>query len=182
VTDVTVRAATGADASVIAAIYAPYVLETSSSFEEVAPDATEMLRRMTVAPRMPWLVAQRSTAVIGYAYASRHRARAAYRWSAECSIYLARDAAGHGLGRMLYERLFTEAAALGYVSMFAGVTLPNDASVSFHERMGFKPLGVFPRIGYKFGRWHDVAWYHRALRKPPAQPADPGLWEPENFA
>ena len=178
-TDIHVRAADGSDAPAIAAIYAPFVTDSIASFEEVPPDAAEMLRRMTAPPRMPWLVAEDSGLLLGYAYASRHRARAAYRWSAEVSVYVAGTAQRSGTGRRLYERLFAELADLGYVSAFAGITLPNAASVAFHERLGFGHIGVFSDIGYKFGAWRDTSWWQRRLVDPPQTPSEPRAWSPD---
>ena len=175
---VQVRAATPEDAEPIAAIYEPYVLESAVSFEEVPPGAEEMARRMLASPRLPWLVAVRSGEAVGYAYAARHRSRAAYRWTVECSVYLALTERGRGTGRLLYEPLLEQLAALGYVSAFAGVTLPNDASVRFHEAMGFEHVGVFRNVGFKFGTWRDTGWWRLALCDPPPQPATPRSWAP----
>lgn len=175
---VELRAASTADAEAIARIYEPYVLESAASFEELPPDAEEIARRMLAPPRLPWLVAVRSGEVVGYAYASRHRSRPAYRWAVECSVYLARDEAGRGIGRLLYEPLLTQLAALGYVTALAGVTLPNEASERFHEGMGFEHLGVFRNVGFKFAAWHDTGWWSRPLRDTPAQPEIPRPWTP----
>lgn len=175
---VQVRAATPDDAGAIAAIYAPYVLESAASFEEVAPGADEIARRMLAAPRLPWLLATRRGEAVGYAYASPHRGRPGYRWAVECSVYLAAAERGHGTGRLLYGPLLTELAALGYVTAFAGVTLPNDASVRFHEALGFEHVGVFRDIGFKFGAWRDTGWWRLALRVPPQQPQTPRPWSP----
>lgn len=176
---VTVRAATRADADAIAAIYAPVVASTVTSFEEAPPDAAEMARRMDATPRLPWLVADHDGDILGYAYASTHRQRPAYRWSAECSVYLAAEHRRRGLGRLLYEHLIAEVRELGYVSLFAGVTLPNAASVGLHEAVGFEPLGVFRDVGHKHGSWHDVGWWRLALVDPPATPTAPRDWEPD---
>lgn len=172
------RPATGADAAAIAAVYRPYVEGSTVSFEQVAPDAGEIARRMAAEPRLPWLVAERDGTVVGYCYGSRHRARAAYRWSVECSVYLAPSETGRGTGRALYEALLPTLADLGYVTALAGIALPNDASVRLHERVGFRPLGVFRRVGFKAGAWHDVGWWERALQDPPRDPAEPRRWEP----
>ena len=173
-----VRSATSADAPVIQTIYSPAVTDSVSSFEETPPDAAEILRRMHSQPRLPWLVAIRDDMVVGYAYASIHRARRGYRWSADCSIYLQAQEQGRGTGRSLYERLLDELKTLGYVSVFGGIALPNDASVGLHQALGFTPVGTFLRVGYKHGRWHDVGWWQLALATPSSTPEEPLPWEP----
>ena len=179
---ITVRAAAAADAPAVAAIYAPVVTATATSFEERPPTPDEIGRRMLARPRLPWLVADDHGRVAGYAYASAHRARPAYRWSAECSVYLDPAYQGRGLGRQLYQRLITEVADLGYRSLYAGIALPNPASVGLHEALGFSPVGVFRDVGYKLGAWRDVGWWQCSLPGPgtPAgagtDPAEPRPW------
>ena len=169
------RAATVDDAGAIAAVYAPYVRDTSISFEAVPPDLYEMAARILASPRLPWLVATRDERLVGYAYAVPHRLRAAYRWSVEVSVYLTPAEQGRGTARRLYEALLDELAALGYVTAYAGITQPNPASTRLHAGMGFSPAGVFRDVGFKDG-WHDVAWWQRALRPPPEQPQEPLPW------
>lgn len=173
-----IRAATAGDAAAIAAIYAPVVRATAISFEERAPGPAEISRRMLASPRLPWLVAEDGGHVAGYAYASAHRQRPAYRWSADCSIYLADQFRSRGLGRLLYECLIEEVRDLGYVTLFAGIALPNEPSVRLHEALGFRPVGVFCHAGYKRGAWRDVGWWQRALCSPPAAPQEPRAWQP----
>ena len=175
-----VRAATPDDAHAIAAVYAPYVTDGVASFEAAPPSAAEFAQRMDAPPRLPWLVAAADGAVVGFAYASKHRTRAAYRWSVDVSVYLAAQARGRGIGRALYARLLPEVRALGYVSAFAGITLPNPASVGLHEAMGFTPVGVYPDVGFKHGRWRDVGWWRLRLQEPPAQPDEPREWHPDD--
>jgi L-amino acid N-acyltransferase YncA len=173
-----VRPAAAADAAGIAAVYAPYVTEGVASFEEVAPDAAEMRARMLRDPRLPWFVAVRDGTVVGFASSARHRDRAAYRWSADCSAYLTAAERGRGTARALYAQLLPALRALGYVSAFAGIALPNDASAGFHEALGFTPVGVYAAVGYKHGAWRDVGWWQRALVDPlPAEPAEPRPWK-----
>ncbi|MDQ1747615.1 MAG: hypothetical protein QOD07_1878 [Frankiaceae bacterium] len=175
----TIRPATPADAAAIAAVYRPYVTDTVISFETEPPDADEIARRMAAPPLLPWLVAERAGAVTGYAYASAHRARAAYRWSADVSVYLEPGERGRGTGRALYARLVEILRELGYVGAYAGVTLPNPASVGLHEAMGFRPVGVYRGVGHKFGRWYDVGWWQLPLADPPPDdPAEPRPWAP----
>jgi L-amino acid N-acyltransferase YncA len=176
--EVVIRAAAPEDAEAISAIYAPVVATTAISFEESPPGPAEISRRMLARPRLPWLVAEDSGRVAGYAYASAHRQRAAYRWSADSSVYLDPEFRSRGLGRLLYERLIAEVADLGYVSLFAGIALPNAASVGLHEALGFRPVGVFRNVGFKHGSWRDVGWWQRPLRDAAPAPDEPRAWHP----
>lgn len=163
-----IRPALPADAAAMLAIYAPVVRDTAISFEETPPTREEFEARVRkVSDRWAWLVAERGGRVIGYAYGSQHRERAAYRFSTETTAYIAADARGQGVGRRLYEALFPVLASRGYCQAFAGVALPNPGSVALHRAVGFEPIGVFPKVGWKFGRWHDVAWFSRGLRESP---------------
>jgi phosphinothricin acetyltransferase len=173
-----IRPADTNDAAACAMVYAPYVEGSFASFEEIAPTAAEMAGRMLAAPRLPWLVATRGGEVVGYAYASHHRARRAYRWSVEVSVYLRTSEHGRGTGRALYGELLPLVRSLGYVSAFAGVTLPNASSIRLHEAMGFTPIGVFRNVGFKHGAWYDVGWWQLALCEPPAAPPEPTAWQP----
>jgi len=169
-----IRLATEGDATAIAAIYAPEVRETAITFEVDPPGAEEMRRRIReTLVHHPWLVAERGGAVEGYAYATAHRARAAYRWSVDVSVYLHRDARGRGLGRALYTPLFDVLPLQGFTAAYAGITLPNAASVGLHEAMGFEPVGVFRGVGYKLGIWHDVGWWGRGLHERMTSPSEP---------
>jgi L-amino acid N-acyltransferase YncA len=168
-----IRLADPSDGEAVAAIYRPIVEETPTSFELIPPDGAEMGRRIRdTFPAYPWLICEVGGAVAGYAYGMRHRARAAYGWSVETSVYI--DPARHrsGIGRALYESLFAILAAQGYRTAFAGITLPNPGSVALHERIGFEPIGIFRRIGHKFGAWHDVGWWQRPLREYDDAPGD----------
>ena len=152
-----IRVANKDDAPRIAAIYAPAVLEKSTSFEIVAPTADEMLSRMNkVLPNFPWLVCEYDGKVIGYSYASAHHERAAYRWSADVAVYVSSEAHRRGVGTALYTALFEILCFQGYRNVYAGITLPNAASEGMHSRAGFVPVGVYHHVGYKFGAWHDV--------------------------
>ena len=115
----------------------------------------------------PWLVAEGDSAVIGYAYAGEFRQRAAYRWSAEVSVYIDMHHRAKGAGRALMTRLLEELRAGDFANALAGVTLPNTASERLFESLGFLPVGVFRSAGYKFGIWHDVGWWQLALREFP---------------
>lgn len=163
--DLTVRDATAADAEACAAIYAPYVRDTAITFETEPPTPDEMAARIEAARRThAWLVLEdRDGHVVGYAYGGSFRARPAYRWSCEVSVYLEPGLRRSGGGRMLYEALLDRLAARGYRLALAGMALPNDASLGLHRAMGFEPVGTFRRVGWKNGRWYDVAWAQREL-------------------
>ena len=167
------------DAAACAAIYAPSVTAGVASLEERAPEPHEIAERIRIITRdYPWLVAEIDGEVAGYAYASRHRDRAAYRWSADVTVYI--DAAHHrrGVGRALYAALLDLLARQGVHEACAGITLPNDASVGLHESLGFVPVGVYRDIAYKFGRWRSTGWWQKTLAphrddQPPAELGPP---------
>lgn len=162
------------DAAAIADIYSPSVTSGVASFEEVAPDAAEMARRVRATlEHTPWLVADVDGAIAGYAYADRHRERPGYRWAVNISVYVADGFTGRGIGRRLYDRLLELLRRQGFVNAFAGITLPNPASVALHESIGMRRIGVYERVGYKLGAWHDVAWYGLRLTDPAGDPPEP---------
>lgn len=164
----------GRDAAACAAIYAPYVLDAPVSFEEEAPDTAVMASRMRgVLAAYPWLVCEREGRVVGFAYASRHRERAAYRWAVEVAVYVAGGWQRRGVGRELYEALLTLLREQRFHVACAGITLPNDASVGLHETLGFQPVGVYRNIGWKAGAWHDVGWWQLRLLPATGAPAEP---------
>jgi L-amino acid N-acyltransferase YncA len=166
------------DAGACAAIYSTFVTDTVVSFENVAPSADEMAGRIIRTwTAYPWLVAELDGAVAGFAYASRHRERASYRWAADVSVYVAPGHHRRGVGRALYARLFELLGDQGLQVLIAGITLPNAASVALHESLGFRPVGVYRRIGYKLGAWCDVGWWQLELvpatAGPPPEPRPP---------
>ncbi|MDR7335813.1 arsinothricin resistance N-acetyltransferase ArsN1 family B [Roseateles asaccharophilus] len=176
-----IRIALPEDAAAVAAIYAPIVAHTGISFETDPPDAAEMRARIDKTARagLPWLVADdEDGAVRGYAYASRHRERAAYQWSVDVTVYVADGRRGQGVGRALYGRLLPLLTELGYCQAFAGIALPNAASVGLHEAVGFMPLGVYRNVGFKLGQWRDVGWWQRELRATDAGPQPPRAFAP----
>lgn len=173
-----VRPADVADAAAIAGVYAPHVTGGRATFEVEPPDAAEIAVRMLRAPRLPWLVALRDGEVVGYAYAGPHGSRPGYRWSVDCTVYLAGAEQGRGTGRALYRRLLAELPPLGYVTAYAGIALPNPGSVALHESLGFTPVGVYRQAGFKLGGWLDVGWWQLPLATPPADPAEPRPWTP----
>jgi L-amino acid N-acyltransferase YncA len=176
-TGVVVRPAVPRDAEAIAQIYGAAVADTTSSFEAVPPSPDEMRERMGKSPRLPWFVAEAPDgSLLGFAYGSRHRERAAYRWSAEVSVYNRAEARRQGIGSALYAALFPALRELGYVSLYAGITLPNPASVGLHRHLGFREIGTFPMVGFKFGQWHDTNWWWLPLQDRPVSPAEPREW------
>jgi L-amino acid N-acyltransferase YncA len=173
-TKFTLRLATIQDADQIAEIYTPYVLDTPASFELDPPTAEEMGGRIArTLERTPWLVCEQDGKIKGYAYAGPHHARAAYRWSVDVSSYVRRGSHRQGIGRALYTALLDMLPLQGFFSAYAGITLPNPASVGLHEALGFTPVGVYRKAGYKLGRWYDVGWWQRPLGEYPADPREP---------
>ena len=167
------RLATLEDASAVAQIYAPVVQETCISFELEAPDAAEMRRRIEATlARTPWLVVEAKDRLAGYAYAGPFRARPAYQWTAETTVYVDPAFQRRGVGSALYVALLESLRALGYRSAVGGITLPNPSSVALHERLGFLPVGIVRAAGFKLGSWHDVGFWQVQLRggDPPGRP------------
>ena len=169
-----IRLATERDAEQVAAIYAPNVTDAIVSFETEAPSAEEMRRRIEgTLERFPWLVCERHGRVLGYAYAGAHGSRAAYQWSVDVSAYVHKGERRTGVGRALYASLNSTLALQGFYNAYAGIALPNPASVGLHEAVGFRPVGVYRGVGYKLGAWHDVGWWHLPLRERVADPDPP---------
>lgn len=169
-----IREARPEDAAAIQAIYAPIVAGTAISFEEVPPTVEEMRQRIvTTRQSYPYLVAERDGRLVGYAYASQHRARAAYRWAVDVTVYIAESARRAGVGRSLYSALLPILAKQGFNAAYAGIALPNAGSVGLHEHLGFQHIGTFPQVGFKLGQWHDVGYWRLALGTPDNPPADP---------
>lgn len=169
-----IRAATVADAAACAAIYAPYVTDSAISFELEPPTEAQLADRIRAANRThAWLVLEDAGRVAGYAYGQRYAERAAYLWTCETSIYLEVGRRRTGAGRALYEALFAALADRGYVLAIAGMTLPNEPSVGLHRALGFEPIGVYRKVGWKHGRWHDVARLQRTLATPAGPPVEP---------
>ncbi len=166
------------DGGACAEIYAPFVRDTAVSFEQEPPDALQMAERIeVVAATHPWLVAELEDRVVAFAYAAAHRAREAYRWTCEVSVYVDPAHRRRGLGAELYTALFELLRRQRICVACAGITLPNPASVGLHESLGFQPVGVYRAVGWKAGAWWDVGWWQLRLRDPdaapPAEPAVP---------
>ncbi|NHN60534.1 MULTISPECIES: arsinothricin resistance N-acetyltransferase ArsN1 family B [Halorussus] len=172
-----IRLAREADAAGIRAVYAPIVEHTVVSFEADPPSEAEVADRVAdTLAEYPWLVceiedsgsesetADSESEIAGYAYAGRHRKREAYRWSVDVSVYVAERHRRQGVGRGLYESLFEVLRLQRFYNAYAGIALPNAASVGLHESLGFEPVGVYESVGYKRGAWRDVGWWQLALR------------------
>lgn len=160
-----IRSARATDAAVIAAIYNHYVEHTAVSFEELPVSATEMATRIEAVQQqgLPYLVAESDGAVVGYCYATPWKARAAYRYSVEVTVYLAETAQGQGLGYALYQQLFSRLKAGGYHAALGGIVQPNPASVALHEKCGMTQVALLPDIGFKCGQWHAVGYWQLLL-------------------
>jgi phosphinothricin acetyltransferase len=166
------------DAEAILTIYAPIVRDTAISFEVEPPTRVAMHERIATTLRhLPWFVCDRQGEMLGYVYASSHRSRAAYQWSVDVSVYIHAQARRAGIGRALYHALFELLILQGFYNCYAGITLPNPASVGLHEALGFQPVGVYQAVGYKLGVWHDVGWWQRALQPRPSLPTPPTAFE-----
>ncbi len=172
------RVARASDAGAVAAIYRPVVERTTISFELTPPSEEEMRQRITsVLPQLPWLVSEDENGKVnGYSYASRHRERAAYQWSVDTTVYVREDSRGKGVGKRLYAALLHILKDLGYVQAYAGIALPNAASVGVHESVGFLPVGIYRNAGFKHGDWRDVGWWQCALQAPPTDPRAPATF------
>ena len=152
------------DAEELLDIYRPVVLDTVISFEDTPPEADEFRARMNKClDSHAWLVAEVDGRLGGYAYATGFRARPAYRYSVETTIYLDKNHRNMGIGRRLYEALFDELSQGGFCQAFAGIALPNDASIALHRSVGFEHVGTLNSVGFKFDKWHDVSWWQRAI-------------------
>ena len=175
-----IRVARPEDGGALAALYAPYARDTAITFEYEVPDAEEFTARIrrTLA-RYPFLVAEREGKPVGFVYASPFKNRAAYDWAVETSIYVAKDAHGEGIGRRLYEALEGALKPMGITNLNACIAYTetpdphlNNASVYFHEKMGYRMVGRFTRCGYKFEHWYDMVWMEKMLGEHPV-PAEP---------
>lgn len=162
------------DAAAIAEIYAHYVRNSVITFELDPPDAATMAARIdSLLPLYPYLVAEDDRAVLGYAYAGRLYERAAYRWVAEATVYVAQDQHHRGIGRALYEKLIAALTAQGFQSVVGKITLPNPSSTLLHEAFGFRQTGLLHGVGYKQDAWHDVGVYQLDIGPRPAKPEEP---------
>lgn len=152
------------DGARCAEIYAPFVTENWVSFELDPPSGAEMARRIgRYAQSHGWLMAERDGQVVGYAYASPHRERAAYASSCDVAVYVDRTLSRRGIGRTLYDVLLPVLKERGFHAAFAGIALPNPGSIGLHEALGFTPVGIYREVGWKCDGWRDVGWWQRLL-------------------
>lgn len=148
------------DSADIAELYNYYIKNSTATFEEEEIDSQEMLHRINkVVPGLPWLVFEENGKIVGYAYATPWKSRSAYRYSVEVSVYVHHGEHGKGIGSKLYGRLIQILKELGFHAIIGGITLPNEASVKLHEKMGFKKVAEFEEVGYKFGKWLNVGYW-----------------------
>lgn len=164
----TIRLAAQTDVPAMLAIYGPFVEHTSVSFETEIPGESEFWHRVqTVLKEAPWLVCTYENQVVGYAYASAHRSRQAYQWNRELSVYVKEAWRGRGIATALYSTLIELLKLQGYLNILIGISLPNETSVRFHEKMGFKPVGIYHSIGFKKGSFYDVGWWELVIQNTP---------------
>ena len=169
-----IRMAVPGDAPQMLAIYGPVVRETAISFETDPPTQEKFSRRIAeTLQSLPWLVCVCDNRIVGYAYATTFRSRSGYRWSVEVSVYVSLEYRRRGVGAALYGSLFQGLWLLGYYNAYAGISLPNPASVNLHESMGFLPVGIFPSVGFKLGEWHDIGFWCLTLQPHDAKPPPP---------
>lgn len=169
-----IRIATPADAEGILAIYAPYIENTSFTFETEVPSTAAFAKRIEDYLRnWPWLVCEADGRIAGYAYASRYRERVAYQWSVECSVYVHDDFLRSGVANALYTALFAILKRQGFRNVYAVINLPNDRSVTFHEHCGFRYFATYEQVGYKLGKWKNVGWWRLILNEFNEEPAAP---------
>lgn len=163
---VAIRLANENDALSMLTIYAPIVRETAISFEIEPPNEAEFKQRIhNYQQQMPWLVCEIDDQVVGYTYAIPYRTRAAYQWSVESSVYVSAEHRRKGIAKALYTSLFQLLKLQGFYNVLAAIALPNPASIAVHEAVGFSPVGVFHRVGYKLGEWHDIGWWQLCLQQ-----------------
>jgi len=169
-----IRLATPTDAVSMLAIYAPYIRNTSITFEIGVPPVAGFAHRIrSYQENWPWIVYEKNGQVVGYAYASRYRERIAYQWSVECSVYVHDDHLRSGIGRALYTALFSILKKQGFTTVYAVINLPNERSVAFHESMGFTYFATYVKVGYKLGKWKDVGWWQLQLNEYLPEPPIP---------
>ena len=169
-----IRLAEPADAAAIQPVYAPIVRETHISFELSVPDVAEIAARIrrTLA-QYPWLVCEIAGRLAGYAYASAFRARQAYQWTTETTVYVHPDFQRRGVSRALYHSLVAVLRAQGYCNAVGVIALPNEGSIRAHEAAGFRKIGVFENVGFKAGHWRHTGWWQLALQPMPEAPPPP---------
>jgi phosphinothricin acetyltransferase len=168
------RLATPADSKAILDIYAPYIENTSFTFETEVPTVKEFSERIaTYLSNWPWLVCEVDGKIAGYAYATKYRERTAYQWCVESSIYIHDDFQKAGIGKSLYSALFEMLKRQGFTTVYAVINLPNEKSVAFHEKLGFHYFATYQKVGYKLGKWKNVGWWQLSINEYGNEPAAP---------
>lgn len=166
-----IRLACPEDAENLLAVYAPYVEHTAITFEYVVPTVEEFRQRIShTLERFPYLAAEADGKIVGYAYASPFKTRAAYDWAVETSIYVDQAEKGRGIGKMLYQNLEELLKKQHIINVNACITYPNSDSIAFHEALGYKTVAHFTKCGYKLGQWHDMIWMEKMVSPHPEQP------------
>lgn len=169
-----IRLATPSDAAGMLAIYAPYITDTTFTFETEVPSVSAFAERIaSYLIYWPWLVCEIDERVAGYAYGSKYRERVGYQWCVECSVYVHDDFMRKGVGKALYTPLFDILKQQGYRNVYAVINLPNDRSVDFHENCGFEWMATYENVGYKLGKWKDVGWWQLTINEYSNEPAPP---------
>ena len=160
-----IRQAKQEDSEAILAVYAPYVKETTITFETQVPSLEDFQNRMAaIMEKFPYLVAEADGQILGYAYAHTYYARDAYDWTLELSIYVDRHGRQAGIGQALYDVLEEKLSKQNVVNLLACISLPNAPSIRFHQKRGFEQIGHFKKVGFKFGQWRDIVWMQKRLR------------------
>ncbi|MGG5372786.1 phosphinothricin acetyltransferase [Enterococcus sp. AZ196] len=159
-----IRVASPMDAASLVAIYAPYVLETTITFDYEVPSKEDFVKRIEkTVSSYPYLVAEEDGGILGYAYAHAYKDRAAYDWAVEVSVYVDREKRGNGAGKQLYCALEETLRKQNVAILTACITGGNQASIDFHEKLGYQEVANFPKIGFKFDQWHDVIWLQKFM-------------------
>ncbi len=169
-----IRLAHPSDAAQLLSIYRPFIENTAITFETNVPSEKEFAERIiSYTKKYPWLVAEVNGIAAGYAYAVKHREREAYQWCVESSVYVHEDFRGQGIAQQLYEKLFGLLKEMGFVNVYAGITLPNEKSYQLHTKLGFTPVGIYEKIGFKNSSWHSVQWFVKAINEYADNPLPP---------
>jgi len=169
-----IRIATTDDSESILKIYAPYIENTSYTFETDVPTVDSFKERISsYLQNWPWLVCEVNGVIAGYAYGAKHRERLAYQWSVESSVYIHDDYQRMGVARALYTALIGILKLQGFRNLYAVINLPNDKSVSFHENLAFEYFATYENVGYKLGRWKNVGWWQLQLNEYSLKPEPP---------
>jgi len=159
-----IRSAENRDTERILDIYTPYITDTPVSFETEVPSIEAFQKRiMDYKKKLPWLVCEIENVMTGYAYATHHRQRKAYDYTKELSVYIHQHFRHRGIATGLYTALIEILKHQGVANVLAGITLPNTESVGFHERFGFKLVGIYHAVGFKLGLYHDVGWWEMPI-------------------